>query len=129
MLGTNDFYQKTPMGTIEDQEDVSFYGAINFCLNELEKQCPDSTIILMTPICVNGNNTNKIGITLDEYVNAVLAVAEKRQLLVMDMHNLTEADLTEGFFNDVAHPNQYGQQVMGDVLLKWLDENKDTIIK
>ena len=128
-LGTNDYYQKTPLGTIEDKEDVSFYGAINFVLDKLKEQCPDSTIILITPIRNHSAQKNKIGLSLKEYVDAVKAVGEQRNLPVMDMYNITFDQLTEGFFNDSAHPNKYGNQVMGDALQKWLEENIDTILK
>ena len=128
-LGTNDYYQKTPLGTIEDKEDVSFYGAINFVLDKLKEQCPDSTIILITPIRNHSAQKNNIGLSLKEYVDAVKAVGEQRNLPVMDMYNSTFDQLTEGFFNDSAHPNKYGNQVMGDALQKWLEENIDTILK
>lgn len=127
-LGTNDFYQKTPMGTIEDKEDISFYGAMNYCLDKITEQCPNSKIILITPINVMSSHVNKAGTKLTDYVDAVKAVGEQRGLLVMDMHNITKESLTQGFFNDSAHPNKFGQQVMGEALQKWLEENKEAIL-
>ena len=128
-LGTNDFFECTPLGTIEDKEDVSFYGAINFVLDRLEEQCPDSTVVLITPIRAHTIQTNKISVNFKDYVDAVKAVGEQRQLPVMDMHNITFDQMTEGFFNDAAHPNKFGNQVMGDALQKWLEENIHIILK
>ena len=62
-------------------------------------------------------------------LDAVKAVGEQRNLPVMDMYNITFDQLTEGFFNDSAHPNKYGNQVMGDALQKWLEENIDIVLK
>lgn len=127
-LATNDFYQNTPLGTIEDQEDVSFYGAINFVLNKLEQQCPNSKIILIAPIRGHGKMiTNKAGHKYVDYIEAIKAVGEKRQLTVMDMYTLTYDTLLEGFFNDIVHPNQYGNQQMGEVLKTWLEAHMEAL--
>ena len=128
-LATNDFYENTPLGTIEDTEDVSFYGAINYCLDKLAVQCPDSKIILIAPIRGHGQTVvNKVGHKYVDYIEAIKAVGEKRQLLVMDMYTLTYDTLLEGFLNDIVHPNKYGHQQMGEVLQKWLEENKEAVL-
>ena len=36
--------------------------------------------------------------------------------------------LSEGLFNDSAHPNRYGQQVMGEALQKWLEDNMESVL-
>ncbi len=127
-LGVNDFFENTAIGSIEDTEDVSFYGAINFTLDKLAEQCPESKIILMTPIRCYTNPTNKAGHKLTEYVDAIKTVAAQRQLLVVDMQTLTYDTLPEGMFNDSAHPNKFGQQIMGEALQKWLEENIESVL-
>lgn len=127
-LGSNDFGRNTPMGTIEDQEDVSFYGAINFVLNELESQCPESQIILMTPIIRYDKNQNALGLKLEDYINAIKAVGEKRGLPVVDMYAATASKLPSGLFSDTVHPDKLGHQIMATALQTWLEENIEAVL-
>ena len=127
-LGTNDFGRNTPMGTIEDQEDISFYGAINFVLNELEKQCPESQIILMTPIIRFDKSQNSLGLKLQDYIDAIKAVGEKRGLPVVDMYSATAPKLPSGIFTDNVHPDKLGHQVLATALQTWLEENIEEVL-
>ena len=127
-LGTNDFGRNTPMGSIEDQEDISFYGAVNFILNELEKQCPDSRVILMTPIIRYDKTQNALGLKLQDYIDAIKAVGAKRGLPVVDMYNLTGTKLPSGVFTDTVHPDKLGHQVLAMALQTWLEENIQTVL-
>ena len=127
-LGTNDFGRNTPMGTMEDQEDISFYGAINFVLNELETQCPDSQIILMTPIIRYDKTKNALDLQLQDYIDAIKAVGEKRGLPVVDMYTATATKLPSGLFSDTVHPDKLGHQVMATALQTWLEENIETVL-
>lgn len=127
-LGTNDFGRNTPMGTIEDQEDISFYGAMNFVLNELEKQCPESQIILMTPIIRFDKTQNALGLKLQDYIDAIKAVGAQRSLPVVDMYTLTGTKLPSGVFTDTVHPDKLGHQTLAAALQTWLEENIQTVL-
>ena len=37
-MGTNDYGHETPMGTIDDMEDISFYGALNVIIPGIQKE-------------------------------------------------------------------------------------------
>lgn len=128
-LGCNDFGRNVPMGQLEDQEDVSFYGAINTSLNALAQQCPDAQIILLTPIPRHTLAQNDLELTLQDYADAIKAVAAARQLPVIDLYTLTADSLTEGLYTDGVHPNQYGHQIMAQTIQTWLEENVETIGK
>ena len=125
-LGCNDFGRSTPMGQIEDHEDVSFYGAINFILDELETQCPDSQIILLTPIPRPNKVSNNHGLKLRDYADAILAVGQARGIPVVDLLTLTGSTITEGVLTDGVHPDKYGHQIMAGSLAGWLLENVET---
>lgn len=127
-LGSNDFGRNTPLGSVEDQEDVSFCGAINFVLNKLQTQCPDSTIILMTPIIRHDKTTNDLGLTLQDYIAKIKEVAAARNVLVADIHTPTADKMPVGVFDDKVHPNMYGHQIMAQALQTWLEENMDIVL-
>jgi len=128
-LGTNDFGRSTPMGTMEDTEDVSFYGAMNMILTKLETQCPNSRIILLTPIVRYDKSTNNLGLKQSEYIDAIKAVAAQRGLILIDTYELTRQQLTQGLFADTVHPDKYGHQVLAEALETWLQENIETVLK
>ena len=128
-LGTNDFGRSTPMGTIEDTEDISFYGAMNMILTQLETQCPDSQIILLTPIVRYDKSMNNLGLKQSAYIDAIKAVAAQRGLPLIDTYELTRQQLSEGLFADKVHPDQYGHQILAQALETWLQENIETILK
>ena len=44
-MGTNDYGHETPMGTINDLEDVSFYGALNTIISGIQKAQPDAKLV------------------------------------------------------------------------------------
>ena len=128
-LGCNDFGRNTPMGTIEDKEDISFYGAMNFILDQLATQCPDSQIVLLTPIPRPSLGVNKLNLKLRDYADAIIAVGQARQIPVVDMLTLTAPNFPEGLFVDGVHPDKFGHQVMAQTLQTWLEENVETLGK
>ena len=41
-MGTNDYGHETPMGTIDDMTDISFYGALNVIISGIQKAHPNA---------------------------------------------------------------------------------------
>ena len=101
---------------------------MNFVLNQLEKQCPDSQIILMTPIIRFDKKQNALDLKLQDYIDAVKAVGAKRGLPVVDMYTLTASKLPSGVFTDTVHPDKLGHQVLATALQTWLEENIQTVL-
>lgn len=127
-LGSNDFGRNTPLGAVADQEDISLCGAINYVLNKLQTQCPDSKIILMTPIIRHDKTTNDLGLTLQDYIAKIKEVAAAHNILVADIHTLTADKMPVGVFDDTVHPNMYGHQIMAQALQTWLEENIESVL-
>ena len=44
----------TPLGTIADTADLSFYGGMNYTFDRFAEEYPDATVILITPIRRHG---------------------------------------------------------------------------
>ena len=130
LLGTNDFNMNTPLGTIEDKEDISFYGGMNYALDRLAEEYPESKVILMTPLRRHGVLwENDQGLKLTDYNDAIKAVAQQRGLILVDLHEITYEKITEGVLADAVHPNKFGHQIVGEALTTWLEENIELVLK
>ena len=130
LLGTNDFNMNTPLGTIEDKEDISFYGGMNYTFDRFAEEYPDATVILMTPVRRHGVLwENSQGLKLTDYNDAIKAVAEQRGYILMDLHELSYEKMTAGVLADAVHPNKYGHQIMAEAITAWLQENIETVLK
>ena len=129
LLGTNDFNMNTPLGTIEDKEDISFYGGMNYTFDRFAEEYPDATVILMTPVRRHGVLwENSQGLKLTDYNDAIKAVAEQRGYILMDLHELSYEKMTAGVLADAVHPNKYGHQIMAEAITAWLQENIETVL-
>jgi len=130
LLGTNDFNMNTPLGNIEDKEDISFYGGMNYTFDRLEQEYPNSKVILMTPVRRHGVLLeNDHGLKLTDYNDAIKAVAQQRGYILIDMYEITYEKMTQGVLADAVHPNKFGHQIMGDALTAWLEENIELVLK
>ena len=73
-MGTNDYGHETPLGTVEDTEDGTFYGALNTIIPDLVAKHPSSKIVFVTPLHRYGFGTSKIletAFTYDSIPNGV----------------------------------------------------------
>ncbi|MBO5287170.1 MAG: hypothetical protein J6B34_03515 [Clostridia bacterium] len=140
-MGTNDYGHDTPLGTIDDTTDVSFYGALNVIIPQLLEKNPDATIVFITPLHRYGYGTNNgtgqphtydsvpngAGHTLEEYANAIVEVCGKYGVHVIDLFNLCDLDpsieLTrEMYMEDGLHPNAIGHKYIATILEHWFVE-------
>ena len=140
-MGTNDYGHDTPLGTINDMTDVSFYGALNVIIPALLEKNPDATIVFITPLHRYGYGTNSTtgeahtydsipngaGYTLEDYVNAIKEVCEKYSIDVIDLYELSDLDpsieLTrEQYMEDGLHLNANGHNYISQILEYWLNE-------
>lgn len=134
-MGTNDYGHETPLGTIADTTDVSFYGALNVVVTGLREKYPDSQLVFATPLHRFGfgssailgtkfsydNLPNGEGHSLEDYVNAIKAIAEKYDLPVIDLFTLypyTPENTKDRvkYFPDGLHPNARGHEILAELL-------------
>ena len=124
--------QRTPAKTNE-----TYRGRINIALDSLKRMFPDKQIVLLTPIHrsdfhANDKNwqcdesyTNRCGLYLDEYVNAVKEAANIWAVPVIDWNascGLFPLIAAHGQYfkdskTDLLHPNDKGQQRMARTLM------------
>ena len=109
MGGINDFNNNVPLGNINDFASNTFYGRLNILSEELIKKYPDSFIFYMTPFPSSKekfNTPNFEGYVLEDYANAVIAVAKKYNSPVLDIYRQGKFELE--MYNsdsDGVHPS------------------------
>ena len=59
-MGTNDYGHETPLGSVEDTQDGTFYGALNEIVPALAAKHTSSKIVFVTPLHRYGFGTSKI---------------------------------------------------------------------
>jgi lysophospholipase L1-like esterase len=139
-MGTNDYGHETPMGTINDLEDVSFYGALNVIIPGIQKAQPNAKLVWITPTHRYGFGTSKLlgtpftydylpngrGYSLNDYVDAIKEVCEKYDVPVIDLFTLSGMDpsLSEvrtQYMPDGLHPNAAGHEKIAAIIAKSLE--------
>jgi len=134
-MGTNDYGHETPLGSIEDQQEGSFYGALNTIIPELVAEHSSSKIVFVTPLHRYGFGTSKIlgtkftydnipngvGATLGDYVEALKAVCGKNSVSVIDLHTECTLDpeddtVRSNYMPDGLHPNADGHEVIAEIM-------------
>jgi len=138
-MGTNDYGHETPLGTISDTSDVSFYGALDTVITGIQKEHPDSQLVFVTPLHRYGFGTSKItgtkftydnlpngnGHKLEDYVNAIKVVCDKYAVPVIDLFNLCpitpeNPEDKKQYFPDGLHPNEAGHEIIAKLIFEQL---------
>lgn len=116
--GTNDYAQPnpTPLGTSEDRDEHTFYGALQLLCETLLTMHPYATIVFATPIHRRADKGYGLPeLCLKDYVNAVKEVAEIYSIPVLDLYatagiQSAVPEVMEKFLADGLHPNDVGHE-------------------
>lgn len=133
-MGTNDYGHNTPMGTIDDTTDVSFYGALNIIIPGIMESHPNSRLVWITPTHRDGFGSgfthdwipNGAGKTLKDYVDAIKEVCARYSVPVIDLFNISGlhpsiASMKTSYMPDGLHPNANGHDRMAGYISKFLN--------
>ena len=117
--GTNDIFKNVPIGTIDDNVDNTFYGALNKIVTYLLNKSNHPTVALFTPYHLENANTK-------QYVDAILNIGEKYGILVLNLYALSGInDVNRSYYmRDIAHPTQAGADKLRPIILKWFSDIK-----
>jgi lysophospholipase L1-like esterase len=134
--GVNDWGQENPvpLGTENDTDYTTFYGALKKLCKGLQDKYPSSIIIFVAPLgCAGFNefavNNNDFGLSVRDYVDAMSHVCNSYDFPVIDMyrdHGFSpyKADQNKKYFFDGLHLNDEGHllisYVMEEAILKKL---------
>lgn len=139
-MGTNDYGHETPLGTIDDKGDVSFYGALNTIIPGILAAHPNSRLIWITPTHRYGRGTSGIlgtafsydhvpngrGHNLKDYVDAIKEVCERHSVPVIDLFNISGIDpsvseVRTAYMPDGLHPNAAGHEKISAIIAASLE--------
>ena len=134
--GTNDFgHGNIPLGTMADNDEYTFYGALKTLCLYLIKTYPDKPIVFLTPLHrlneeldynkrLEDGNPNARPIV--DFVNAIQDVCELYSIPVLDMFR--EGGMParvwawcENHMPDGLHPNDNGQRIIASKLKSFLE--------
>lgn len=128
--GTNDFgHGDAPLGTMEDRNAYTFYGALHTLYTDLINKYPTSKIVVITPL--HRTDENAKGIKTDfeasliDYVEIIRQVAEYYSLPVLDLYKTSGLQpnisvIKEKYIPDGLHPNEEGHKILAEKIAKFL---------
>ena len=109
-LGTNDWWQGRPLGTLADYQNNTgngtVYGSFRIIINKLRQLNPAAKIIIIAPmqrtdfVYINGATNNaygcykeKKGQTLEQFANAVASIGRSEGFDVVDLYHKKAMDI------------------------------------
>lgn len=125
--GTNDFGTGVPVGSGEDREDVSFYGALDVLCRGLNEKYSTAKKVYIVPIKREKEGPTPKGYTLDDYRNAIKEVAGERYgFYIIDGKSFGfEPETPEGrkkYMLDGLHPNDAGHKLYAERVIEKLKD-------
>lgn len=126
-FGMNDYYTGVPVATDDPYDPYSYTGALRSAVEKLQTAYPDAVIVLMTPNFTSyfGNGLtpqSEVGGLLPDYVAAVLALSDEKDLPLYDDYNHLPIDGVNHtkYLLDGTHPNASTRYLMAQDLAKLL---------
>ena len=135
LLGTNDFSHAVPIGSTADAAGTtnSMWGGMKQLLVDLTNKNMNCTVVIITPpkrgtgtgSTLAWNDTNSLGLKMDDYVAAIKAFANQYALPIIDLYNIAgiSARNYSTFLYDGLHPNLAGNPRIGKIIGKHLTSN------
>ena len=131
--GTNDFgHGNAPLGTFDDRDDGTFYGALHVLYRKLIEKYPKAEIVICTPLHRLGEELPGepgmkpvAGALLIEYIRAIREVAEYYSLPLLDLYACSGLQpnvpvIAELYMPDGLHPNKAGYVILARRIKKFL---------
>ncbi len=123
--GTNDYGTNVELGRLSDNEDISFYGAIDVVFKILRENNPLSKVYVILPIPRQNEEKNEKGYVLDDYRKALKEKADTYGFKVIDGRKIginpkREKDRNE-FMLDGVHPNVEGHKLYAEMIIEEIE--------
>lgn len=109
--GTNDYGYNIPIGKASDTVKTTFMGAMVYALNKLSTTYPNLKVVAMTPLFANVSYVKNptTGHTMQDYANAVMEVATRFCIPIIDLHNgmgVNPKNITALYWDGALHPSE-----------------------
>ena len=130
--GTNDWFFDVPLGDTTIHNDTNnVAGAINYFIDLIKENSPESIIILITPLTRSRDQvgieqsvepTNNLGFTTEDYRNKIIEVGVFRGVRILDLYQINGLtfDDIDNWGGDGLHPNNTGQMRLGRIYKSFL---------
>ncbi len=130
--GTNDYgHGDAPVGTFEDKDEYTFYGAMHVLCQKLIEKYPGKPVVFMTPL--HRLNENNIGndrngepkATLKVYAEIIREVCEFYSLPILDLYKTSCMQpaieiIQMEFMPDGLHPSTKGHKLLAEKVASYL---------
>lgn len=120
--GTNDFGRGVELGTINDNSNNTFYGAVKDCIKQLKDK--SVKISFVTPILRFDGRTNDHGYMLKDFASALIEIASLNNLPILDLYKnygVNDSNKSTYIANDMLHPNNNGQRLLATKIGSFLN--------
>ena len=124
-LGTNDFGNAAPLGTINDTGTDTFYGAFRAFLTYLQTRKPNMPILVIMPFKrETWSVKNEQGLILTDYIQAMYNVCRQfRHVYTLDLWgafylNSDDAAAKAKYFLDYVHPSANAHMCIAQAVIE-----------
>jgi lysophospholipase L1-like esterase len=126
MCGTNDFSQNIKIGTIDDEDQYTFCGALNYVVDLYKQRYPLAKIILISPPKRRHKNNqleNLNGDTIEDFALVIDKIAKVHGVGFVDVCNGTNItiDNLHNYTIDNVHLNIKGYQEIAKLIKNKLE--------
>jgi len=126
--GVNDFYVNAPIGSILDQTESTFYGALNNLINLFTANSTDSILLFISPTAYV-LTANTLGLYMTDYCNAIKQVCISRKVRFLWVHDVpgllyadkNSADPLKKWTRDGLHFNELGGQIFANKIIDFIN--------
>lgn len=120
LAGTNDWFFNIPLGNKNDINDSEIMPAVNYFIQQIRLNSPDSEILFLLPLYrskdqlgteIEPNDPiNELGLTILDYSNAIKKACILNQVRYLELYNVTGLEKTsiQTWSDDGLHPNNSG---------------------
>lgn len=119
LAGVNDYLHDTTM--------ENFRTSVQSLITAVITKAPSSKFLWITPAQIGSQGEGSLGLTLEDYVNAIIEICEKNSVPVLDLyHNGSWYGNVQAFQQiymsvDLLHPNNVGQTFLAGKIQKALE--------
>lgn len=126
--GTNDYgHGDAPIGDILDETPDTFYGGMNYLIDELLKRYDRKEILFMLPL-YRFNEDDPLGdhvrenatLSLQGYRDCMIEVLNNRNIKYIDIKDIFGKPETCDLFGDGLHPNDKGHKLIAELLAGYI---------
>lgn len=126
--GTNDYgHGDASIGNIKDKTPDTFYGGMNYLVDELLKKYNKKQILFVLPL-YRLNEDDPLGdhlrkeatLSLQGYRDVMVEVLNNRNIKYIDIKDIFGKPETSDLFGDGLHPNDKGHRLIAELLAGYI---------